>query len=129
MPQCQTIRRKHRKVCIGDLDSKIKVQVRALTAPTSGVDSSQTFTDTAEVWAMIETARAGETWFDDVGEEFDVTHNFYIIYRADVSAETWLEFDGQRFDILAVENLDERKEFLKLRSTNRGLTSKGASSA
>lgn len=129
MPRCQPISRRRRDVCIGDLDELITLQNRAITPSSSGVDATETFTDTnPDVWAMLETRR-GETIFDGTGMERDVTHVFTIRFISGVSAETWISFGGKRFDILDVENLEERDEWLKMRATNRGVDSNSASEA
>lgn len=120
MPQCSKIRRKKRSVCIGDLRSMITLQNRAITPPVfNGIDFSETFTDAAEVWALINTV-SGKTFFDDAGTETSITHEIYIRYDSTVTAETWIEFDGRRLDILQTENLEERDEFMKLVCTDRG---------
>lgn len=129
MPKCVKIRRKHRQVCIGDLDTIIALQDRALTPSESSVDASEVFSNSnPDVWAMMET-KLGETIFDGTGTERDVTHRFYIRFLDDITAETWISFNSKRIDILDVENLDERSEFLLLRCTNRGLDTNRANDA
>jgi len=131
MPVCKTIRRRHRKICIGDLDNLVKLQNRSLTAPSSGVDATEEFTDfqaNPNVYALMETVN-GKEFFDGIGTVINITHNIYIGFITGVTAETWIEFDGRRFDILDVEDLDERKEFLRLICNDRGDKLKVASGA
>lgn len=131
MPVCAPIRRKHRKVCIGDLDTLVKLLNRALTAPLTGVDASETFTDfqaDPNVYSLMETV-SGKTFFDGIATDINVTHNIYILFITGVTAETWIEFDNRRFDVLDVEDLDERHEFLKLVCNDRGEKTKAASGA
>lgn len=128
MAKCVNIRRKHRKVCIGDLDEEVILQSRTITAPTSGVDITENFTNDNTVFAMIETVN-GKSFFNSVGIEFNVTHHIYIIFIAGITDEDWIEFDNRRFDILDFEDLDERKEYLKLVCNDRGDKAKLASNA
>ena len=122
MPSCSSIKRKKRKVCIGDLDTEITIQSRDITSPYSNnVDFTETFTGKATVWALINTV-SGKTMFDGSGIERDVTHEIYIRYISGVTSEDWILHNGQRLDILPVEDLDERNEFMKLKCSNRGTT-------
>lgn len=120
MPRCVRVKRKHRKICIGDVNDLICLQDRAITAPLSGVDATEEFEDIdAEIWALVETSK-GETVFDETNTEIDVTHRIYISFLECITAETWIKFKNKRYDILNVENLEERDEWLLLRCTNRG---------
>ena len=129
MTKCVKIQRKKRQPCIGDMNDLITLQGRTLTAPTSGVDASEEFTDSnADVWALVETV-SGQTMFDDTNTERDVTHKFIIRFIDGVTSETWILFNGDRLDILGVEDYDERHEFLLLRATNRGIETNEANRA
>lgn len=129
MPVCKKIRGQKRQVCIGAKEDLITLQDRSITAPSFGVDATETFTDSnPDVWAMVKTVR-GETMFDNTGTERDVTHKFYIEFLTGVTAETWLTFNGDRFDILDVEDLDERHQDLLLRASNRGVLANAANQA
>jgi len=119
--KCVFLRRKHRKVCIGDLDNLIKLQNRSIEAPLfEEVDFDEDFQDHAEVWAKIETA-AGKVVFDGVDTDVNVTHLITIRYDAAVTSETWIEFEGRRIDIVAVEDLEERHEWMLLLCNHRGV--------
>lgn len=129
MPRCVRLKRKHRKVCVGDLDNTITLQDRAITAPASGFDATEVFTtNTAGVWAKIDTSR-GETVFDGSNTEVDVTHVFTIRWLTGITAETWILFDGERFDILDTQDLEERNEWLIMKATNKGTTANAANEA
>lgn len=129
MPKCINIRKKHRKVCVGDLEDFGAITVRAITPPAgSSVDFTETFTLKQDTFMLIETKR-GEAIFDDVGVEQDVTHHVYIPFIDGVTFQDWLDFENKRFDIIDVEDLDERHEFQLLRCTNRGLNTKAATDA
>jgi SPP1 family predicted phage head-tail adaptor len=121
MAICKNIRATKRDICIGDLDSRIKIQVRTLKAPESGVDFTEEFTEVKEVWAMVQTSR-GLEFFDDTGLNTTFTHKFYIRFSSSfsITSEDWLEWNNQRYDIVEVENLDERNEFLLLKAIKKG---------
>ncbi len=129
MPICKPIRGQRRQVCSGDMDRLITLQTRALTPSNTGVDATEQFVDVpGDVFAMIKTV-TGETIFDGVNEERDVTHHFYIWAIDNLSSEIWVLFNDERLDVLSVEDLDERHMFMLLRATNRGLSSQEASGA
>lgn len=124
MPTCVKISIKHRKVCTGDLRHFILLQARDLQASNSSVDFIENFTDNGNVWAAIQTARAGVTVFDASNIEIAVTHIFYIRYIAGFTQQVWIEFEGQKYDIFTVEDLDERHEFQALMCSVRGDSTK-----
>jgi len=121
MAKCQFIKRKHRKVCIGDLNTLIKLQSRDIVAPLfDSVDFDENFQDTAEVLALIET-QTGRTVFDGVDTDINITHKIVIRYDATVTSETWIELAGKRVDIIFVENLESRNEWMLLFCVMRGV--------
>ncbi len=127
MSRCTKIRRKKRKICIGDLDTEIILQNRVLTEPLfDSVDFDETFSTAATVLAMVNTV-SGKTFFDGVNTDINITHQIGIRFDATVTAETWIELNGNRIDILDVDNLEERGEWLILICVDRGLITKDAS--
>lgn len=121
MPDCTFIKRKHRKICIGDLDNLIKLQSRDIVAPVfDDVDFDEDFQDNSEVWAKIET-HTGKTIFNGINTDFNITHDITIRFDSSVTTETWIEFDSRKFDIMMTEDLEERKEWLLLSCTVRGV--------
>lgn len=127
MSKCVKLRRKRRQPCIGDLDTEIVLQTRAITPPTL-VDFSETFATAATVWAMIETLH-GKTEFDDSNVERNISHEITIRYVANVSTETWILHDAARYDVVTVEDYEERHEWLVLRCERKGATSKAVNDA
>ncbi len=126
MPRCIKIRRKKRKICIGDLDTEIILQNRVLTEPLfDSVDFDETFNPVATVLAMVNTV-SGKTFFDGVNTDVNITHEIGIRFDATVTTETWIELNGNRIDILDVNNLEERGEWMLLTCVDRGSTSKNA---
>jgi len=120
MPRCTPIKVKKRRVCTGDLTEQIVIQLRAIKAPQSGsVDFDEDFTDTATVWAAIET-KSGIEEFDGVNLVTKPSHLIYIRYIEDIDVEKWITYKDKRYEILDAENLEERDEFLLLRCSSLG---------
>ena len=120
MPTCVKIRGKRRQLCIGDLDRLIEIQIRGITAPkNNNFDYDESFLTSLQVFAMVETSR-GVAIFDATNIERLLTHLFYIRFQPDLDINTWVNYNNVRYDILDVENLDERSEYILLRTTNRG---------
>lgn len=120
---------KRRKVCIGDLNKRIGLQVRTLTEPLDGVaDPTLVFGTATEVWAKIETS-TGKTIFDGINTDVNITHTIFIRFRSDVDETTWIAYNSIRYDIKRVENYEEVSEFLRLSCVIRGPTSQKASQA
>lgn len=129
MPKCTTIRKKHRQVCVGDLEDFGTVNSRALSKANSGdVDFAETFTEKLQLFMLIESKR-GETIFDEVDVEQVVTHHIYVPFIDGLTSEDWIDVETKRFDIIDVEDLDNRHEFQLCRCTNRGLATKEATDA
>ena len=128
MPECKTLRRKRREPCIGDLDTEITLQDRAITPPTTSVDFTETFTENAVVWAMVNTVR-GKTVFDGANVERDITHEFTVRFLTGVDSETWILHEAERYDILDSEDLEERHEWMVLRCAKLGTTTDAVNDA
>jgi SPP1 family predicted phage head-tail adaptor len=102
------------------LNRRIKLHVRTITPPkTSGTDFTEEFVSTKEVWAKIKTS-SGKVFFADTQTDVSLTHEMYIRFNVTVTSETWIEYEGSYFDIVAVEDLEERHEFMHLRCVERG---------
>lgn len=128
MAKCVKLQRKRRKPCIGDLDTLITLQDRTITAPTTSVDFSETFTENSIVWAIVNTVR-GKTEFDDADVERSITHEFTVRFIAGVDSETWVLLEDERYDIIDTEDLEERHDWLILRCAKLGPTTKAVNDA
>ncbi len=128
MPKCIKLQRKKRLPCVGDLNTEITLQDRAITPPTTTVDFSESFTENAVVWAMMNTVR-GKTAFDGAGVEKDISHEFTIRWLTGVDSETWILIENERYDIIDTEDLEERHEWLVLRCAKLGTTTQAVNSA
>ncbi len=121
MPKCIQLKRKKREPCIGDLDTLITLQDRAIQPLTTTVDFTESFTENSIVWAMVSTVR-GKTEFDGADIERSITHEFTIRFIDGVSNETWVLLNNERYDIIDTENLEERDEWMILRCAKLGST-------
>ena len=121
--RCSRVGGRHRRVCAGDLNKLVTVQNRAIEAPDwNSPDFDEQFNTDGTAWAAIETV-TGKTFFDSVNQrDQTVTHEIYIRYDSTVTSESWLLYDSRRFDILAVEDMEERNEFLKLTCVDKGVS-------
>lgn len=126
MAQCKKIYRQIKRVCSGSLNKKIKLKIRAITAPSGdSVDFGETFTDFITTWAMVQT-KNGIVVFDDTNTAQKLSHEFYIRYIPNITFEKWLEYDGKNYNILNVENLNEENRFYLLQCNERGSTGANA---
>lgn len=131
MSNCISIRRKHRKVCDGALQTLLNIFDRNISPADLGtVKYGEDFTPTESVQAMIESTR-GVSVFDATNQERAVTHTIYIRYIDFLTAEFWLIIpdDDIVLDILNVEDLDYRHEYQKLLCEQRGIQSADANLA
>jgi SPP1 family predicted phage head-tail adaptor len=117
---CKRIKRKNRKVCIGDLSEEITIKGRTIQASLPGAQKfTEAFAEGTTVWAAVETNR-GDQFFDGTSLRTAATHIFYIRYLAGVTQESYIEFNEILYDILDVEDLDERGQFMKIPARKRG---------
>lgn len=99
---------------------EITLQNRDIVAPLYGsVDFDEEFSNDIVVKAIIKT-QSGNTFFDGVNTESNITHLIRIKYIEGVTSETWILFKGRRIDILSVENCCEDDEILILTCTDQG---------
>ncbi len=119
-----------RRVAIGDLRHSVQLLTRAIRAPgLSATNFAEQFTTVARLRAGISTS-SGKVFFDGVNTDIPVTHILFLRFRADVDTESWfLLKSGSRVRVLAVENLDEANQWLKLTCTERGPDSVAAARA
>lgn len=131
MARCSSIRKKKRRVCVGDMKDPIILNNRNITPPLfNTVDFDENFTPInqlqPDVLSLVETV-TGKTYFDGKNTDVNITHEIYISYDALVNASIWITFEDRRIDILKVEDFEERHEFMKLTCNDEGLTSRQAS--
>ena len=128
-----SLHRTRRKIALGDLRDRVRVQVRSLTPPVAGVTNfTEDFNekDGIEVWAKVATV-SGRTFFDGVNSvDISVSHEITIRFRSDIEAQNWLELlNGTKLKIVNVENFEQRDEYLRLLCTERGHKTLGAAQA
>lgn len=121
MPKCIQIKRKHRRVCIGDLDTFIKIKTR--DNELKNFKSKVNFATHSDVWALWETVRGVEI-FDDTNTSEIATEKVIVEFDPDITKEFFVELDGKNFRILEVEDLERRKEWTLMMLTDRGIKTK-----
>jgi len=130
MPKCVKIRRKHRQICIGDLDKIIDIQNRSLDDGFDNDTELEEFTTFLSPWSMLETVK-GIFVVDEVnGGDIEVTHRFTIRFPDDaITGENWILFKEKRYSILSQQNFEELDEFLQLLCVEKGSKDRKAASA
>lgn len=121
MPTCTYKKRRHRKVAIGDLDTRIQILSREMGS--TNFKPSEDFTCHAEPWALWETLKP-EKIFDETNTSDEPTDIAIIRYDPEVTKEFFVEMDDQYYRILETEDLDRRQEWLMLIMTHRGAPTK-----
>ncbi len=116
-----TLRRGHRKICVGDLNTRITVSDREITEPAFGQTSfGESFTNAFTPWAKIRTVN-GRTIFNGVDTDVAISHEITIRHDSRVTSESWIQLaDGTRLDIRDTNDLEERNEYLVLLCNARG---------
>jgi len=100
-------------VRVGQMRQIIKLQSYVDT-PTGTNQTTNEYTDIAEVWARIEP-RTGITSRFNKNTGTGFTHNIYIRYRDDIDSDTMIEYDGDIYRIRNIEDAgDVRKRYLIL---------------
>lgn len=120
MSKCSRIKSKADKICIGDLNKLIKLEVNRKVSPASGNSyATVTTTEDLEVWAK-QTSSKGVVSFGESNLEQVVTDYFYIRYLPDINITSSIVYDDKRYSIVDIENLNGNNEFLKISTNKRG---------
>lgn len=91
-----------------------RVTIQALTrTPDTGGGYTETWSDTATVWAAVEPL-AGTERLRAMQVSPTLSHRIRMRYRADVSSAQRLVYNGRAFDITSVVDVDERHRELQL---------------
>jgi len=106
---CKAIKPKSSRVCVGDLNKKIKIQFSSSkpnNAPNT--NAGTVFSDVVSVWAMIITNPNNE-FINGVNTVDGINTDFYIRYTTsiDLSKQIWVEYASNRFKITGVENINK----------------------
>lgn len=128
MAKCNYIKGQHRKVCIGDLDRKIEIYSRAIKPPADDQDMQhgQEYTLKYKPYAMIKTLR-GITTFDGIEITGVEALEIFIRYDSRVTTQDFVRLDGKNISIKSIEDLDRRKEFMRLICVEEGDKDRAAS--
>jgi len=117
----QIIPKKNRRPCVGQMRDRIIISGRKILEPEFGdVDFLEQFKNGVERWAIVNTI-AGKTVFAGIGVDVALSHEIYIRHDPCVTSESWVILpDNTRLDVVMVEDLDERREFMRLLCQDRG---------
>lgn len=117
----QTLKTRHRKICIGDLNKIITLSEREITPPVFGsTNFGESFPAPRDVWAKVKTIN-GRTLFNGVDADVALTHEITIRYDPLVTAETWVQLvNGTRLNVIDVQNFEEEDEYQVLLCNARG---------
>ncbi len=110
------------KICTGDLNKRITIEHRA-SSGSSNIDTNADtdFVEVGKFWAAIKTSATGQ-FFDEVNLNESITTDFFIRYttKIDLLKPIWVKFCNRRFKIVGIENINEDKRIIRLRSIERG---------
>ncbi len=110
------------KICTSDLNKRIAIEHSA-SSGSSNVDTNADtdFVEIGKFWAAIKTSATGQ-FFDEVNLSEAVTTDFFIRYTTKINLlkPIWVKFCNRRFKIVGVENMNEDKWIIRLRSIERG---------
>lgn len=109
---------------------RIVISGRKILEPEFGnVDFLEQFKNGVERWAIVNTIK-GKTVFAGIGVDVALSHEIYIRHDPCVTSESWIVLtDNTRLDVVMVEDLDERREFMRLLCQDRGDKDTAASRA
>ena len=124
---CKKITKQANKVCIKDLNKKIKIQISTfIDSNTPNQQSQLGFTDILDSWAMIKTFKT-PNFQGGTNVSNSNTHQFIIRYTTiDLEREIFIEYNSKKFRIDSIENIDEEDKYYSLISIERGYQSKNA---
>lgn len=126
---CKVIKPDTFKVCIGSMNTQIKIFDRTLTAPaTDDTNFDEVLSNEIEVWAAVKTSSGIEV-FDGTNLIGIATHFFYIRFITGLTSESWIEYKSSYYRILDIQNYQEADEFMILRCVIRGATTEAVNLA
>lgn len=94
---------------IGNLDKRIEIQSRVLSADTFG-EPVPAWETIAVVYAAVEPISGREAWQAQQAQA-DVTHRVTIRFRAELAPKMRFRFRGRALNIDSVVNLEEDDRF------------------
>lgn len=111
---------KERRICIGDFNTKITIQIKCQES-TNKLNQALEITriDSVTVWSAVKTVAGVET-LEDINSEEIITHQFYIRYRKDIDKSSVVILKEIAFNIISIENLEEKNKYLLLRCAQGG---------
>ncbi len=99
------------------MDCRVILQNVAFTSDGQG-GQTETWTDTATIWAKIEPLKAWER-MQAMQMQSPVTHKITIRYRSDVTSKSRIKFNDRIMWVKEVINKNEANTYLELKSIER----------
>lgn len=122
MAACGRITTNKNRVCLSDLDQRIKIQTTTITGNNApGSYPTYEFQDIVSMWALMKTTKVNR-FIDEVNTAPGITTDFYIRYTADIdlTIQLWIEWRGIKFEVISSDNIDKQFEFIHLRAIEKG---------
>ncbi len=137
MPKRSTTHRRKKQYGVGDMNQRITLHIRAITAPVFNTAKLTEAYDTGtKAWAAVKTfdlIAAGQKLFDGVDPDRQPSHLFVIRWReflddcvTPITSEIVIRWRGSVYKILKNINPEERNQYWELYSTLLGDQTKEA---
>lgn len=130
MPSRGVLKRKHKKVAIGDLRTRLDIYTTNMVSRPEG-DARMLETKEKTVWCKVETVSQRNLEIARVnafgGNVLDIsTHVFTVRKSVAINGERLLGIDTQRFRVITTEHVQEAGEYLIVQAALLGDVSQGA---
>jgi SPP1 family predicted phage head-tail adaptor len=108
-----------RTIRIGDLDKRLTIQSVSEQIGSLG-DVTETWSDLATVWGLLEPIRGGERY---MSQQYagHLVHRIIVRHRSDVTDKHRIQYGSRIFDVQVVMNLEEDDRFLEIEAIERGV--------
>lgn len=101
----------------GKLRHRVTLQTKTTTTDAGG-GTTETWTDTATVWAAVEPLEGTER-LRAMQVSPTLSHRIRMRYRADVTTAMQVVYNGRAFDITSVVDVSERHRELQMLAEER----------
>ena len=120
MKNCGNITGNKNRVCIGDLDQRIKIQTTTNTANNSpNTNATVAFQDVVTMWSLVKTTPVNRY---NVNITNSITTDFYVRYTTDIdlTISLWIEWRDIKFKVISTENIGKQFDFIHLKAIEHG---------
>lgn len=103
---------------IGKLNRRVVLEKRS-DLPSGSFGMAEQRTGRIECWAAVAPV-SGSAWQDGRQTGTEVTHRFFIRYRADVTVDHEITCNGCRYRVQRVTDLDDARRFTVIEALELG---------